>query len=1300
MEGKENNEKMIYKNFKIFGLIRIRNEESIITDSLNHLSEFCTGGIFVYDDCSNDQTVDLAKSHRSVIKVIEGKYWDTNREQAEFKNRAVLLQEAKKMATPNDWFVYIDADERVDFNWLILQQLPDDVLAVRMKLFDFYITESDKDLTYHHRKWMGPEYREIIIAFRNLPSLAYKHFDQREIDLGINGNILNQGYVKHYGKALSIELWERKCDYYAVNFPKYSEKWRKRKGKAVHEKSDFNFDLILWEERISKGIKLTPEIENGSASEILPIEKQIFKKLNILLTNHHLKALGGSEIFTLTIAEKLNKLGHNVIVYSKYLGELVNKLSNVNVTFIDDLHKVKDYPFDIAHVHHNINALEVRYQFPKLPIVYISHGVLPFLEQPPFIDLKISKYIAISEEVKANLLNKIPHNTVEIFRNVIDLNKFNTKRKVSLIPKKALVISSRLDNIKESNIREACKRLNIEVKFVGNKYGVVEQDKLQLLIEDADIVFSLGRGAMEAMICGRVPIIYDYLGGDGMVTPDNFEEIMKNNFSGRRFAKQFSVNELIEIIKNYKPEFGEVLKEKAQKFFNADTQIQKLLEIYNESIKIKVDDLSKNDKKALYYLINIINETRNYTNDSLSGESLNQLINFKSKIDKLSNEINLLKSQISYNDQCGTIRNDEIADKRKLAIKDSSIKISIIIPTYNKLEFTKKCLAAINKNSGKINYEVIIVDNGSTDGTQEYIKRLTHSFKHLTLIENKENLGFAKANNIGGNLAAGQILVFLNNDTEALNGWLEQGIKRLESDTNIGIVGAKLLYADKTIQHCGIAFTNSHIKDIPIWPIHHLRGLSEDHPDVNIAKELFAVTGACLFIHKELFFQLEGFDEEYGMYFEDIDLCFKVSQAGKKIFYEPKCTLFHYEGQSSSSREEIDKMNIASSKIFYSKWYQRVNEISKNYIESNIFWIAPFFNPSGYASEAISFALGLDNHIDLTIRNQNLMISDEFIANMPERWKQILFKLHKVDPYRWRENFDVNKDTIIIHHQPGHSLIKFENIKFCIGRTMFETDRIPKNWIDKCNQMDEIWVPSKFNWETFSNSGVDKNKLIVIPESIDTDIFNPDIIEKMELPNKAEFNFLSVFEWTNRKGWDVLLKSYFKAFTKKDDVCLYLRTYLMSNYDSDTKAHIQNKIDSLIIKSGFVKKDLPRIELLTTQFPFKEMLRLYKSVDAFVLPSRGEGWGRPYMEAMAMGLPVIGTNWSGNTEFMTDENSFLIDIENLVEVKQNELESYIGHKWAQPSERHLIKLFREVYQNREEAKAKGTKARKDILGKI
>jgi len=234
---------------KIAGITKIRNEQEIIQDTLDHFS-FCDA-LYVYDDCStDDNTVNICKSHKKVESVIHGSYWDPDRYRAETKNRQRVFEEAQK--DNPEWIIYFDADERIDWNFKGYENYD----GIVMKLFDFYITEEDKGKPYHERQWLGPEYRNILMMFRNVPGILYWAPDQREITLRNNARILHAGYVKHYGKAISIEEWELTCDYYATYFEKYRMKWLERKGKAIHNQSDFGRPLIKWDEKELKGVIL------------------------------------------------------------------------------------------------------------------------------------------------------------------------------------------------------------------------------------------------------------------------------------------------------------------------------------------------------------------------------------------------------------------------------------------------------------------------------------------------------------------------------------------------------------------------------------------------------------------------------------------------------------------------------------------------------------------------------------------------------------------------------------------------------------------------------------------------------------------------------------------------------------------------------------------------------------------------------------------------------------------------------------------------------------------------------------
>lgn len=358
--------------------------------------------------------------------------------------------------------------------------------------------------------------------------------------------------------------------------------------------------------------------------------------MKILVTTHHLLNLSGTEIFTQTLVNYLTRNKHDVILYSKYINKDIPFLFEKSVKIVDNLELIKNEKFDIAHVHHNINAFEIRRYFPEIKIIFMSHGILPFLEQPPIPEIGVSKYLAVSEEVKNNLIENynINQKKIVIIRNLIDKNIFKETKNINKYPKKALVISSRIDTKSIKIIKKTCKKLHIKCDFVGKQNKVVSQIQLVKLINESDIVFSLGRGAMEAMFCGRIPIIFDYLGGDGMVTPKNFSKIMAHNFSGREKNKKFSKKELIKEIEKYKPEYGKVLQEKALKEFEANNQIKKIINVYKESNKQKIN--LKIYQKNANSINSIIWTTRHYSNIST--------LEYKTKLEKISNELSIIKS--------------------------------------------------------------------------------------------------------------------------------------------------------------------------------------------------------------------------------------------------------------------------------------------------------------------------------------------------------------------------------------------------------------------------------------------------------------------------------------------------------------------------------------------------------------------------------------------------------------------------------------------------------------------------------
>ncbi len=188
------------------------------------------------------------------------------------------------------------------------------------------------------------------------------------------------------------------------------------------------------------------------------------------------------------------------------------------------------------------------------------------------------------------------------------------------------------------------------------------------------------------------------------------------------------------------------------------------------------------------------------------------------------------------------------ADKEK-------IQVSIIIPVLNKLALTKKCIKSIfeNTDQNKIKYEIIIVDNGSTDETKEFLKEQQKLFKNLKVLLNKQNEGFAKANNIAVSRSAGSYLLFLNNDTEVQKGWLESLLKVRENDNSVAAVGSKLLFPDGKLQHAGVIIIEDKQLPDPLVARHIYWESPSNLKEANKLKTYQALTAACLLVRKELF---------------------------------------------------------------------------------------------------------------------------------------------------------------------------------------------------------------------------------------------------------------------------------------------------------------------------------------------------------------------------------------------------------------------------------------------------------------
>jgi O-antigen biosynthesis protein len=220
------------------------------------------------------------------------------------------------------------------------------------------------------------------------------------------------------------------------------------------------------------------------------------------------------------------------------------------------------------------------------------------------------------------------------------------------------------------------------------------------------------------------------------------------------------------------------------------------------------------------------------------------------------------------------------------------VEVSIIIPAFNQLHFTQACLASLQEHQGTERFEVIVVDDCSTDGTAEALPPIPG----VVYLRNERNLGFIASCNFGADKARGNYLVFLNNDTLVTPGWLTALLDTFAEEPRGGIVGSKLVYPDGRLQEAGGIIW----RDATGW--NYGKFDDPEKPEYNYLREVDYCSAAALMIPKSIFARAGGFDSRYApAYYEDTDLAFKVRGAGHKVLYQPLSEVIHYEGATGGT---------------------------------------------------------------------------------------------------------------------------------------------------------------------------------------------------------------------------------------------------------------------------------------------------------------------------------------------------------------------------------------------------------------
>jgi len=332
-------------------------------------------------------------------------------------------------------------------------------------------------------------------------------------------------------------------------------------------------------------------------------------------------------------------------------------------------------------------------------------------------------------------------------------------------------------------------------------------------------------------------------------------------------------------------------------------------------------------------------------------------------------------------------------------------QISFIIPLFNHVDETRTMLASlVSSLPFNLDYEIIFVDDCSTDGTREWLRSLAD--ERIQTLFNAVNLGYAKSNNLGAQLASGRLLGLLNNDLIFKSGWLEPMLKIIEDQSNnAGIVGNVQYRVDnKKLDHAGFEINPrgqfSHIRDIPV-------GLGSDH------YECLAVTGACVLIQNEEFVKVGGFDESYINGCEDVDLCYKLRAQGRKIYVATQSRIEHH---ISLSRKHDRPQNQRNSRRLYSRWHNEiVSELAVRWL--NLLELGPQ-----------TYQKIIDGKL-----------SDDFLKNRDAAAVRIAQCMVLREQYQWIRDLDeVNPNTRLSEQYELKGLIRIDSMKAYLAEHAFE----------------------------------------------------------------------------------------------------------------------------------------------------------------------------------------------------------------------------------------------------------------------
>lgn len=575
--------------------------------------------------------------------------------------------------------------------------------------------------------------------------------------------------------------------------------------------------------------------------------------------------------------------------------------------------------------------------------------------------------------------------------------------------------------------------------------------------------------------------------------------------------------------------------------------------------------------------------------------------------------------------------------------------VSVIVLTWNGLDITRNCVTTLLERTTHPDFEVVVVDNGSTDGTLDYLR----SVQGIWLIENGENLGFVRGNNVGIRATAADV-VLLNNDTEIIQpDWLEKIQELARSADDIGLVGCRLTDAEGWLIHAG-----TYMPTPSFWGQEYPAG-EKDISQYERDREVEGVIAACVYIKREVIDAVGALDEQYFSYYEDTDYCLKAKQAGYRVFCCGSATVRHIENAST----DVNRMDFSgtfkrSRQIFMANW--------KDYYEGRythaITWRSYISGEDRFSRLSAGFLHALDRagvEANLAfLEGAEKAELDDFLLND-------------------MKNRGTDRARPQVAFAPPE-LVGTADGSYNISYTFTPYDRFTDSWVKDLNRADEVWVTSEFQRKAAVASGV-KKEVTVVPPGVDPDYFNPGI-QSFALSNR--FVFLASGGWGPDQAWETLLGAFTDEFAADEDAVLVLAVT-----SPEPGAEVEHAVEAMNLPLDRA----PVVFVVDQEVPPYQEGSLFRSADCLVSVERSSENAITAVKGLACGVPVIVPGWGSATE-LVDETACLGLDHTLVGSPVE------GTLWAEPDRGHLRALMRGLKENKEAARAAALEASARLAG--